>query len=141
MSGEYFYAPVYSRWSDQDPFQHVNHARVVTLLEEARVPWLFDDGAPTNAFAHGAFITELGVKYNKQIRYADNPITVTMWVTKLGAASFRSQYELRDKHTSADEKPNVEASSTICAVDMAAQKIRRFSSEEREYLARFLHTD
>jgi acyl-CoA thioester hydrolase len=25
-----------------DVFQHVNHARMVTLLEEARIRWLFD---------------------------------------------------------------------------------------------------
>ena len=25
-----------------DVFQHVNHARMVPLLEEARIPWLFD---------------------------------------------------------------------------------------------------
>jgi len=31
--------------SDQDLFGHVNHANMVTLLEEARVPLLFVDGS------------------------------------------------------------------------------------------------
>ena len=30
-----FHAKVDIRWSDMDVFQHVNHARMVTLLEEA----------------------------------------------------------------------------------------------------------
>ena len=30
------------RWSDQDPYRHVNHAKVVTLLEDARAMLLFD---------------------------------------------------------------------------------------------------
>ena len=39
------------RWSDMDVFQHINHARMVTLLEEARIPWLFHDGCPTVVIA------------------------------------------------------------------------------------------
>lgn len=32
------------RWSDMDVFGHVNNARTVTLLEEARTELLFRDG-------------------------------------------------------------------------------------------------
>ncbi|MBB1012843.1 acyl-CoA thioesterase, partial [Dietzia kunjamensis] len=35
------------RWSDQDLYHHVNHARMITLIEEARIPWLFSEGMPT----------------------------------------------------------------------------------------------
>ena len=35
-----FIAPVPVRWSDIDMYQHVNHATMVTILEEARVPFL-----------------------------------------------------------------------------------------------------
>jgi hypothetical protein len=35
-----FVAPVPVRWSDIDMYQHVNHATMVTILEEARVPFL-----------------------------------------------------------------------------------------------------
>src|SRR5699024_2390941 len=40
MSGEIFVTPVHVRWSDIDMYQHVNHATMVTLLEEARIPFL-----------------------------------------------------------------------------------------------------
>ena len=33
------------RWSDMDAFQHINHARMVTLLEEARIDWLLSEGS------------------------------------------------------------------------------------------------
>src|SRR6185312_2326936 len=33
-----FVAPVPVRWSDIDMYQHVNHATMVTIMEEARVP-------------------------------------------------------------------------------------------------------
>ncbi|MGH8967810.1 MAG: acyl-CoA thioesterase, partial [Actinomycetes bacterium] len=32
---------VLPRWSDMDVYGHVNHARTVTLLEEARIQLLF----------------------------------------------------------------------------------------------------
>ena len=34
--------PVQVRWSDIDMYQHVNHATMVTILEEARVPFLHE---------------------------------------------------------------------------------------------------
>ena len=49
-----FHAEVVVRWSDMDAFQHVNHARMVTLLEEARIPWPFADGRPTAGLPGGA---------------------------------------------------------------------------------------
>ncbi|MBW8712000.1 MAG: hypothetical protein JF631_13460 [Mycobacterium sp.] len=33
-----FVASVHVRWSDIDMYQHINHATMVTLLEEARIP-------------------------------------------------------------------------------------------------------
>jgi acyl-CoA thioester hydrolase len=35
-----FVAPVHVRWSDIDMYQHINHATMVTILEEARIPFL-----------------------------------------------------------------------------------------------------
>ena len=37
-----YVAPVPVRWSDIDMYQHVNHATMVTILEEARVPFLLE---------------------------------------------------------------------------------------------------
>ena len=43
-----FVAPVPVRWSDIDMYQHVNHATMVTILEEARVPFLKTRFGPTS---------------------------------------------------------------------------------------------
>lgn len=56
-----FHTEVTVRWSDMDVFQHINHARMVTLLEEARIPWLFADGRPTQSLREGAVIADLHV--------------------------------------------------------------------------------
>ena len=49
------------RWSDMDVFQHINHARMVTLLEEARIPWLFYDERPTAPLREGCVVVDLNV--------------------------------------------------------------------------------
>ena len=33
------------RWTDQDAYRHLNHAKAVTVLEEARIDLLFDRAA------------------------------------------------------------------------------------------------
>ncbi|AZG46750.1 acyl-CoA thioesterase [Gordonia insulae] len=44
-----YVAHVPVRWSDMDAFGHINHARMVTLMEEARVAWLLSTGAGSEA--------------------------------------------------------------------------------------------
>jgi acyl-CoA thioester hydrolase len=46
-------APVHVRWSDIDSYQHINHATMVTILEEARIPFLREP--------FGADITTVGL--------------------------------------------------------------------------------
>ena len=83
------------RWSDQDLYHHVNHARMITLIEEARIPWLFEDGIPTATLAAGAVMTDLNVKYRGQVKHADGPIRVRMWCEKVGGALMVARHEVR----------------------------------------------
>ncbi|WP_353360158.1 hypothetical protein [Mycobacterium sp.] len=48
-----FVAPAHVRWSDIDSYQHINHATMVTILEEARIPFLREP--------FGADITTVGL--------------------------------------------------------------------------------
>ncbi|MBV9318957.1 MAG: thioesterase family protein, partial [Mycobacterium sp.] len=70
-----FVAPVPVRWSDIDIYQHINHATMVTILEEARVPFL------SHAFAAditsiGLLIADVRVTYKGQLRLTDSPLQV-----------------------------------------------------------------
>ncbi len=75
---ERFIAPVPVRWSDIDMYQHVNHATMVTILEEARVPFLRDAFAADIATI-GLLIAEVRVAYKGQLRLADSPLQVSIW--------------------------------------------------------------
>ncbi|WP_374198781.1 acyl-CoA thioesterase [Mycobacterium sp. MYCO198283] len=131
-----FVAEVPVRWSDIDMYQHVNHATMVTILEEARVPFL--------AEAFGATITEVGlliaevtVKYKGQLRLTDTPLQVTIWVKRLRAVDFTLGYEVRSVSAAPDSPPAVIADSQLAAFDINEQRLVRLSPSHREYLQRW----
>lgn len=126
------------RWSDMDVFQHINHARMVTLLEEARIPWLFYDDKPTAPMRKGCLVADLHVKYQGQIRHDESPIRVTMFVEKLRAVDFTVGYEVRPYGAAPDAKPAVVASTQLVSFDIDTQRPRRMTPEERDYLASFV---
>src|SRR6478735_6643777 len=47
------------RWSDMDEFKHVNHARMVTLLEEARIDWLGSVDPEVSAMLRNSVVAHL----------------------------------------------------------------------------------
>ena len=129
-----FHTSVDVRWSDMDVYQHINHARMVTLLEEARIPWLLVDGRPTADLRKGAGIADLHVKYRGQLRHEDGPLDVFMWVDKVRAVDFVCGYEVRAQGKSLDTPAAIVASTQIAAFDIDAQRLRRLTNEERAYL-------
>ncbi|NDK92386.1 acyl-CoA thioesterase [Gordonia desulfuricans] len=126
------------RWSDMDVFAHINHARMVTLLEEARIPWLFYDDRPTADLRHGCVVSDLHVRYQQQVRHDEGPISVTMFVEKVRAVDFTVGYEVRPDGAAPDAKPAVVATTQLVAFDVDAQRLRRLTPAERGYLERFV---
>lgn len=129
------------RWSDMDVFAHINHARMVTLLEEARIPWLFYDDKPTHPMRKGCLVADLHVKYQGQIRHDQSPISVTMFVERVRAVDFTVGYEVRPHGADPDSKPSVVASTQLVSFDIETQRPRRIPPAEKEYLQSFLRPD
>ncbi|WP_214407194.1 acyl-CoA thioesterase [Pseudonocardia lacus] len=133
-----FAAAVPMRWTDQDSYRHLNHARAVTLLEEARIALVFDaataEGVP--GLAAGLLVTGLEVRYRRQIAYRSSPLRVTMGVDRVRAASFRITYEMHDGADEADPVA-ISAHTDMATFDLAAQRPRRLLSQERAFLERW----
>ena len=90
------------RWSDIDMYQHINHATMVTILEEARVDFLrepFTEDIETI----GLLIHEVRVLYKGQLRLIDSPLQVTMWTKRLRAVDFTLGYEVRSVSAAPDQ--------------------------------------
>ena len=129
-----FATDVAVRWSDMDLYGHVNNARVVTLLEEARTELLFGEGARRGAqtLACGVAVVALMVRYRQPLVYAAKPVHVRLWVSELRAASFSLDYVVMGTEGDA-----VTASTQLAAYDTVAQRPRRLLPAEQEFLAEF----
>ncbi|WP_448613305.1 acyl-CoA thioesterase [Modestobacter sp. URMC 112] len=83
--------PVQLRWSDPDSLGHVNHARALSLLEDARLAMLADvPGGPPDLT-----LARLEVDYLRQLYYrVGERLTVRSSVARLGTSSVTLRQEL-----------------------------------------------
>ncbi len=132
-----FVAPVPVRWSDIDMYQHVNHATMVTILEEARVQFL-REAFEVDILTIGLLIAEVKVTYKGQLRLVDSPLQVTMWTKRLRAVDFTLGYEVRSVSADPASKPAVIAESQLAAVHIEEERLVRLSAHHREYLQRWI---
>ena len=111
------------RWSDPDMLGHVNHARALSLLEDARLA--MTDGRPGG----GLILARLEVDYLRQLYYRGaEPLTVTSWVVRLGNKSFTLRQELVQ-----DGEVALRADVVMVLFDFAADASRAMSDDEREH--------
>lgn len=132
-----FVAPVPVRWSDIDMYQHINHATMVTILEEARVQFL-REAFEVDILTIGLLIAEVKVTYKGQLRLVDSPLQVTMWTKRLRAVDFTLGYEVRSVAADPESKPAVIAESQLAAVHIEEERLVRLSPRHREYLQRWI---
>ena len=118
-------------------YQHINHATMVTILEEARIPFLRQ---PFEAVIEeiGLLIHEVKILYKGQLRLIDSPLQVTMWSKRVRAVDFTIGYEVRSVRKGTDAKPSVIAETQLAAVHIKEQRLQRLSDAQREYLQRYL---
>lgn len=119
------------RWSDPDMLGHLNHARALGLIEDARVSMT---AAPAVEGAPRDFIlARLEVDYLRQLYYRPSePVTVESWVTRLGTKSVTLQQDLRqDGHVA------LSAVAVLVAFDFATDASRPFDDRERAFWTTF----
>ncbi|GAA1393963.1 thioesterase family protein [Pseudonocardia kongjuensis] len=134
-----FVAQVPLRWTDQDAYRHVNHARIVTLIEEARVALAFTGAGEEGltGFSSGLLVAGLNVEYKRQLPWRSEPLRVEITVRDLRAASFTLDYLLHDG-PGPDDPVAVTASTRMALYDLDAGRPRRLTDGERDYLKRHL---
>lgn len=126
------------RWGDMDAYGHVNNVQYHRLLEEARVrafaDW-FNSTGPDSMLSSGVLLARQEIEYLDQLVYRQEPVLVEMWITALGGASWDMAYEMRDREGG---RLYARAESTLVAFDIAAQKPRRLTDDERAALTVYL---
>ena len=118
--------PVQLRWSDPDSLGHVNHARALALLEDARLA-MGDGGS-------GLILARLEVDYLRQLYYrvGERPL-VSSWVTRVGTKSVTMRQELLQ-----DGEVAIRADAVLVMFDFATDTSRPLTDEERAHWTRFL---
>ena len=76
------------RWSDQDINAHINNARILTLMEEARIraTQLWTVTTPGMS-GQQRVIRALNTNFDKQVQYGPET-TVWVWIPRIGNTSF-----------------------------------------------------
>lgn len=129
-----FAAEIPVRWSDMDAFGHINHARMVTLMEEARIQWLLSAGDEYTPLIKSAMIVHVEIRYQSQLRHDDSPLRIGMWIKGFRSVDFTIGYEIRAREAAPDSKPACVASTQMAVVDIEAHSLRRLTTTEKGYL-------
>ncbi|CAG7596456.1 acyl-CoA thioesterase [Leucobacter soli] len=139
------------RWGDQDAYAHINNAAYARYLEEARVR-VFELGSArerTGMEHHFRVDGRSGMKTlvaNQQIEflrvleYSARPVTVELWIGKLGGSSLEIHYEILDNSvvdgesidgSEPDRTVVARAITTIVVVDGETLRPVRLTAEGR----------
>ncbi|EKX68037.1 acyl-CoA thioesterase [Streptomyces ipomoeae] len=117
------------RWADMDAYGHVNNVVFLRYLEEARIDFLF---RPEKDFKQGSVVARHEIDYKRQLVHRHKPVDIELWVTEVRAASFTIAYEVKDP-----DQVYVTASTVIVPFDFEAQRPRRITAAEREFLEEY----
>ncbi|HEY3472403.1 MAG TPA: acyl-CoA thioesterase [Amycolatopsis sp.] len=123
------------RWTDMDVYGHINHAKMVTLLEEARIPLLFDKAveAGLEQLPKGIVVVRLEVAYKLPIVVSGQELRVAIDLTELKASTFTLAYRVHGGPGEADPVA-VTAETVLAPYDTVALRPRRLSPAESEFL-------
>jgi acyl-CoA thioester hydrolase len=122
------------RFGDIDSQGHVNNVKFLGYLEDARLEMFHGDPVRKGEQpVRGMVISRHEIDYRRPLLPTVYPVRVESWVTQARAASCKLAYEVRD-----DEHVYAEARSVVVAFDLQTGRPRRFTTEEREFIGRYL---
>lgn len=81
-----FRAPVSLRWSDLDAFNHVNNARYLTFLEQARIEWFETIGEDWVTEHSAPVVASATLNFKRPIEYPAK-LFVELFTERLGTTS------------------------------------------------------
>jgi acyl-CoA thioester hydrolase len=97
-----YYCPIQVRYGDLDPQWHVNNARFVTFIEQARFSYLIHLGLfdGVSFLDLGLIVADVHVAYRAPIRLAQR-LRVGVRVARLGNKSLTFEYQVEDEDNAA----------------------------------------
>ncbi|WP_336659229.1 acyl-CoA thioesterase [Leucobacter sp. USHLN153] len=129
------------RWGDQDAYGHVNNVAFARFLEEARVRtfWLGSGRERTGMERHfrtddphgpKMLVASQQIEYLRVLEYSEHPVTIELWIGRLGGSSLEVHYEIVDG-ASVERSVVARAISHIVTVDGTTLAPVRLTGEGR----------
>jgi len=126
--------PVQLRWSDPDAYGHVNHARALSLLEDARLALAGLAPSSGPGKQPDIILARLEVDYLRQLYYrVGEVLPVRSWVARIGTKSFVVRQVLIQ-----DDVPAIRADGICVVFDIATDSSRALTEDERAFWSRYL---
>jgi acyl-CoA thioester hydrolase len=125
--------PLTVRWSDLDPYQHVNNTKYVEYFQEARIAYSMEVHQEGDVF--GDFVVaRIDIDYRKPLFFGSAQYQVHSWISHVGNTSAFFAGEIRDGET-------VVASTQVVAVgfDTTTQRSAPLPTDHRNRLLEQLH--
>ena len=124
------------RWDDLDAFGHLNNAKYLTLIQEARFQWSFADQKAKNEAPTmiEMVVGRAEVDFLAPIYDGGRFYDITLWVEEIGGASFKLAYEVLGE----DGTVHARVRTVQVAIDMQSKKSRRLTEDERTFLQQYL---
>ena len=100
MDAYHFYYPIEVRYGDLDPQGHVNNAKFLTYLEQARVAYVMKLGLWNGGsfLGFGLILAEVRISYHRPVQFGD-PVQVGVRTIRLGNKSLTMEYSVEDRQT------------------------------------------
>ncbi len=89
--------PISVRWRDMDSMGHVNNAKYVSYLEEARVRWMLDIPGVSMTDRIAPVVAANNINYRRPLTWP-NDILVELYVDRLGTSSVTIGHRIVDRN-------------------------------------------
>ncbi|MEW1806338.1 thioesterase family protein [Pseudarthrobacter sp. NPDC080039] len=119
------------RWSDQDLNGHINHAAVVTLLEESRIKWRSSMPGTRPAEATPTVVASLELNYRQPVHHGED-LEVELIVSRIGTSSFSLEFRGTQHGAVA-----VDGRTVLVSVHPGTGRSRPLADHERRWLTLF----
>lgn len=126
------------RWGDFDALSHVNNVRYLDFMQDARVSLVHEFGLPKSSLTEiGHLVARNEIDYLRPIGMDDHTVTVEVWISRFGGASYDVRYAMLDDAGTVCAR----AKSVMVTVDMRTEAVIRVPDEVRGAMERFLEAE
>ncbi len=135
MADFHFYHLIEVRYGDLDPQGHVNNAKFLTYMEQARVFYLkqlklWEGGS----FLHmGIILADVQLTFRKAIQFGD-AVRVGVRISRMGNKSLTSEYRIEDAR---DASEYATGASVLVAYDYTKKRSVVIPEEWRKAIRQF----